>query len=83
MYCVTPIRKTYEHHNQNHLGKTNGPDPPLRQKNKTYYTITQENGVYTITLSGLTSSETEKFIKAFTKANHLTKAQQEPQASAA
>ena len=27
--------------------------------------------------------ETEKFIKAFTKANHLTKAQQEPQASAA
>ena len=53
------------------------------KKNKTYYTITQENGVYTITLSGLTSSETEKFIKAFTKANHLIKAQQEPQASAA
>ena len=53
------------------------------QKNKIYYTIILENGVYTITLSGLTSSETEKFIKAFTKANHLTKTQQDPQASAA
>ena len=53
------------------------------KKNNIYNTITQENGVYTITLSGLTSSETEKFIKAFTKANHLTKMQQEPQASAA
>ena len=53
------------------------------KKNKTYYTITQENGTYTITLFGLTSSETEKFIKAFTKANHLTKVQQERQALAA
>ena len=53
------------------------------KKNKISNTITQENGVYTITLFGLTSSETEKFIKAFTKANHLTKAQQEPQALAA
>ena len=53
------------------------------KKNKTYYTITQENGVYTITLSGLTSSETEKFIKAFIKTNHLTKMQQEPEALAA
>ena len=53
------------------------------KKNKINSSITLENGVYTITLSGLTSSETEKFIKAFTKANHLTKAQQEPQALAA
>lgn len=53
------------------------------KKNKTYYTIAQENGVYIITLFGLTSSETEKFIKAFTKANHLIKVQQERQALAA
>ena len=53
------------------------------KKNKTYYIIAQENGVYIITLFGLTSSETEKFIKAFTQANHLSKVQQEPQASAA
>ena len=53
------------------------------KKNKIYNTITLENGVYSITLFGLTSSETEKFIKAFTKANHLIKTQQEPQASAA
>ena len=32
----------------------------------------------TITLFGLTCSESEKFIKSFTKANHLTKVQQEP-----
>ena len=53
------------------------------KKNKIYNTITEENGVYNITLFGLTSSETEKFIKAFTKANKLTKVQQEPQALAA
>ena len=53
------------------------------KKNKISNTITQENGVYTITIFGLTSSETEKFIKAFTKANHLTKVQQELQALAA
>ena len=53
------------------------------KKNKTYYTITQENGFYIITFSGLTSSETEKFIKNFIKTNHLTKIQQEPQALAA
>ena len=53
------------------------------KKNKIYSSITHENGVYTITISGLTSSETEKFIKAFIKANHLTKAQQEPKALAA
>ena len=53
------------------------------KKNKIYNTITLENGVYTITLFGLTSSETEKFIKAFTKANKLTKVQQEPRAQAA
>lgn len=53
------------------------------KKNKIYSTITQENGVYNITLLGLTSSETEKFIKNFIKTNHLTKMQQEPQALAA
>lgn len=53
------------------------------KKNKIYNTITLENGVYTITLFGLTCSESEKFIKSFTKANHLTKVQQEPQALAA
>ena len=53
------------------------------KKNKIYSTITQENGVYIITLFGLTSSETEKFIKNFIKTNHLPKMQQEPQALAA
>ena len=53
------------------------------KKNKIYSTITQENGVYNITLLGLTSSETEKFINVFIKTNHLTKVQQEPQALAA
>ena len=53
------------------------------KKNKIHSSITQENGVYIITISGLTSSETEKFIKSFTKTNHLTKMQQEPLALAA
>ena len=44
----------------------------------------KKNKIYnTITLFGLTSSEMEKFIKAFTQANHLTKVQQESQALAA
>ena len=53
------------------------------KNNKNYCTITQENGVYNITLFGLTQSESEKFIKDFIKTNHLTKAQQEPCALAA
>ena len=53
------------------------------KKSNIYNTISLENGDYTITLFGLTNSETEKFIKAFIKANHLTKAQQEPKALAA
>ena len=53
------------------------------KKNKIQNSITQENGVYTITLFGLTISETEKFIKNFIKTNHLTKVKQEPQALAA
>jgi len=53
------------------------------KKNKNYCTITQENGVYQITLFGLTQSESEKFIKNFIKTNHLTKVQQEPLALAA
>lgn len=53
------------------------------KKNKIYNTITFENGVYIITLFGLTQSESEKFIKNFIKTNHLIKVQQEPQALAA
>ena len=53
------------------------------KKNKIQNSITQQNGLYTITISGLTSSETEKFIKNFIKTNHLTKVQQEPLALAA
>ena len=53
------------------------------KNNKNYCTITQENGIYTITLFGLTQSESEKFIKNFIKTNHFTKMQQEPLALAA
>ena len=53
------------------------------KKNNNYCTITNQNGVYNITLFGLTQSETEKFIKNFIKTNHLTKMQQEPLALAA
>lgn len=53
------------------------------KKNNNYCTITKENGLYIITLFGLTQSESEKFIKNFIKTNHLTKMQQEPQALAA
>ena len=53
------------------------------KKNNNYCAITNQNGVYTITLFGLTNSETEKFIKSFIKTNHLTKMQQEPLALAA
>ena len=53
------------------------------KKNNNYCTITNQNGVYTIILFGLTQSESEKFIKNFIKTNHLTKVQQEPQALAA
>ena len=53
------------------------------KKNKISNTITQENGVYIITLFGLTQSESEKFIKDFIKTNHLTKVKQEPLALAA
>ena len=53
------------------------------KKNNNYCTITQENGVYIITLFGLTNSESEKFIKNFIKINHLAKVQQESQALAA
>lgn len=54
------------------------------KKNKVHNTITEENGLYIIKLIGLNPKELEKFIKDFTKANHLTKVhQQEPQALAA
>ena len=53
------------------------------KKNKINSSVTLENGVYAITLSGLTQSESEKFIKAFIKTNNLTKVQQESQALAA
>ena len=47
------------------------------KKNKIYNTITEENGLYIIKLIGLNPKELEKFIKDFTKANHLTKVQQQ------
>ena len=54
------------------------------KRNKIYSTVTEENGFYIIKLFGLKASEIEKFIKDFTKANHLTKIQQqEPMALAA
>ena len=54
------------------------------KKNKIYNTITEENGLYIITLFGLKPSEIEKFLKDFIKTNHLTKVKpQEPQALAA
>ena len=53
------------------------------KKNKIQNSITKEDGVYIITLSGLTQSESEKFIKNFIKTNHLTKVQQESEALAA
>lgn len=54
------------------------------KKNKIYYTIIVENGLYSIKLIGLKPKEIEKFIKDFIKTNHLTKVQQqEPMALAA
>ena len=54
------------------------------KKNNIFNTITEENGLYSIKLFGLKPKEIEKFIKDFTKTNHLTKVQQqEPQALAA
>ena len=47
------------------------------KKNKIYNTITEENGLYSITLFGLKPKELEKFIKDFIKTNHLTKVQQQ------
>ena len=54
------------------------------KKNNIYNTITEENNLYIMKLFGLKASEIEEFIKDFTKANNLTKVQQqEPQALAA
>ena len=54
------------------------------KKNKIYNTLTEENGLYIITLFGLKPKELEKFIKDFIKTNPLTKVQpQEPWALAA
>ena len=54
------------------------------KKNKIYNTITEENGLYIITLFGLNPKDLEKFIKDFIKTNHLKKVQQqEPLAIAA
>ena len=47
------------------------------KKNKIYNNITEENGLYIITLFGLNPKELEKFIKDFIKTNHLTKVQQQ------
>jgi len=43
------------------------------KRNKIHNTITEENGLYIITLFGLKPKELEKFIKDFIKTNHLTK----------
>ena len=52
--------------------------------NNAELTITEEKGLYIITLFGLKPKELEKFIKDFIKTNHLTKVQQqEPLALAA
>ena len=54
------------------------------KRNKVYNIITEENGLYIITLFGLNPKELDKFIKDFIKTNHLTKVkQQEPKALAA
>ena len=54
------------------------------KKSKIYNTITEENGLYIITLFGLNPKDLEKFIKDFIKTNHLKKVQQqEPKALAA
>lgn len=54
------------------------------KKNKIHNTITEEKGLYIITLFGLNPKELEKFIKDFIKTNPLTKVQQqEPLALAA
>ena len=47
------------------------------KKNNIFNTITEENGLYSIKLFGLKPKEIEKFIKDFTKTNHLTKVQQQ------
>ena len=54
------------------------------KKNKIFNTITEENGLYIITLFGLKPKELDKFIKDFIITNHLTKVKQhEPLALAA
>ena len=53
------------------------------KKNNCYQTVTQENDVFTITVLGLTNSETEKFLKNFAKAHHLIRVPHEFYASAA
>ena len=45
------------------------------KKNKIYNTITEENGLYSITLFGLKPTEIDKYLKNFIKTNHLTKIQ--------
>ena len=53
------------------------------KKNKVHNTITEENGLYIITLFGLNPKDLKKF-KDFIKTNHLKKVQQqEPLALAA
>ena len=47
------------------------------KKNKIYNTITEENGLYIITLFGLKPKDFEKFIKDIIKTNHLKKVQQQ------
>ncbi len=53
------------------------------KKNNNFYTINNQHGFYSLTISGLTISESEKFVKNLIKTNHLVKMQQEPLALAA
>ena len=53
------------------------------KKNKIQNSIIQENGVYTITLFGLTISESEKLIKNYLKINRFANKPLEPHVIAA
>ena len=53
------------------------------KKNNIYYTISEQEEVYSITLSGLTLKEIEKFLKGLKKALNLKPVSQKPLARAA
>ena len=53
------------------------------KKNNIYYTISEQEKVCSITLSGLTLKETEKTVNGLLKACHLKPVSKKPLASAA